>query len=134
MTRTPLGGLEAHASSSRERFDELSARFGRSRPAAGPALREEYWRSLRELFTRDVTHADLHRLLQHEVRETFHFLTREVDTTDLGALPWWRRYPRSVMRFFLAVAYRLNPWRRVLFAASAIALAISWVFYLLHVA
>jgi len=134
MTRTPLGGFEAHASGSRERFDELSARFGRSRPAAGPALREEYWSSLRELFTRDVTHADLSRLLQHEVRETFHFLTREVDTTDLGALPWWRRYPRSVMRFFLAVAYRLNPWRRVLFAASAIALGISWVFYLLHVA
>ena len=51
-------------------------------PPAGPALREEYWRSLRELFTRDVTHADLSRLLEHEVGETFRFLTREVDTSD----------------------------------------------------
>ena len=132
MTRNAPADLTLLASRSRERFDELSARIGRTRPAAGPALREEYWRSLQELFTRDLTHADLSRLLQHEVRETFHFLTREVDTTDLGALPWWRRYPRSVMRLFLAVAYRLSPWRRVLFAGSAIALTFSWLGFLMH--
>ncbi len=134
MTRTPLGDLETLASSSRERLDQLGARFGRSRPAAGPALREEYWQSLRELFTRDLTQADLHRLLQHEVRETFRFLTREVDTSDLGSLVWWRRFPRALMRLFLAVAYRLNPWRRVLFAAAAIALGVCWIGYLAHVA
>ena len=137
MTRTPLDELEALASSSRERFEELAARFGggtRQRPAAGPALREEYWRSLRELFTRDLTHADLRRLLQHEVGETFRFLTREVDTSDLSALPWWRRWPRALLRLFLAVAYRLSPWRRVLFAASMIALAFGWLGFALHVA
>ena len=31
------------------------------------------------------------------------------------------------MRFFLAVAYRLSPWRRVLFAASMLALALGWL-------
>ena len=135
MTRTPLAELEALASSSRERFEELASRIGgRARPAAGPALREEYWRSLRELFTRDLTHADLSRLLQHEVGETFRFLTREVDTSDLGALPWWRRYPRAAVRFFLAVAYRLSPWRRVLFAASVLALGLGWVGFFVHLA
>ena len=135
MTRTPLDELEAFASSSRERFDTLAARFGsgsRQRPAAGKALREEYWHSLRELFTRDLTHDDLSRLLQHEVGETFRFLTREVDTSDLGALPRWRRYPRALMRFFLAIAYRLNPWRRVLFAASMMALALGWLGFALY--
>jgi len=144
MSRPPLPDLLPLAGSlppeagphirggSRERFEKLAARIGsRSRPAAGPALREEYWRSLHELFTRDVTHADLSRLLQHELRETFSFLTREVDTSDLHGLPWWRRHPRALVRFFLAVAYRLSPWRRVLFAASMIALAIAWLAFAL---
>ncbi len=134
MSRRPFPDLSPLAGSSRERFEDLAARIGgsRSRPAAGPALREEYWRSLHELFTRDVTHADLSRLLQHEVSETFRFLTREVDTTDLSGLPWWRRKPRSLVRFFLAVAYRLSPWRRVLFAASMIALGLGWFAFALY--
>jgi sigma-B regulation protein RsbU (phosphoserine phosphatase) len=135
MSRPSLPDLLPLVGSSRERFENLAARIGsRTRPAAGPALREEYWRSLHELFTRDVTHADLSRLLQHEVRETFSFLTREVDTSDLAALPWWRRYPRALVRFFLAVAYRLNPWRRVLFAASMIALGVAWLGFALGLA
>jgi hypothetical protein len=146
MTRIPLPDLSPLVGSSRERFESLAARIegsrlppgasqhirGGARPAAGPALGEEYWRSLRELFTRDVTHADLSRLLQHEVSETFAFLTREVDTSDLGGLPWWRRHPRALVRFFLAVAFRLSPWRRVLFAASMIALAVSWLGFALY--
>ena len=43
------------------------------------------------------------------------------------ALPWYERHPRSLWRFFLAVAFRLSPWRRVLFAASAIALGVGWI-------
>jgi serine phosphatase RsbU (regulator of sigma subunit) len=128
----PRAEAASFAARSRERFDDLAARLGRARPAAGPALRDEYWRSLHELFTRDLTHAELSRLLQHELRETFQFLTREVDTTDLGALPWWQRYPRSVLRLFLAVAYRLSPWRRVLFAASAMTLAVAWAAFAVH--
>src|SRR4029453_6441582 len=124
MKPPPLAELEALASNSRERFEQLAARMGgkRTRPAAGPALREEYWRSLRELFTRDVTHAHLSRLLEHGVGETFRFLTREVDTSDLGVLPWWRRYPRASVRLFLAIAYRLSPRGRGRFGASVFGL------------
>jgi phosphoserine phosphatase RsbU/P len=142
MSRTGAPEVDAPPGTSRERFERLTARIGaarlqpgrRARPAAGVALREEYWRSLRELFTRDLTHAELSRLLQHEVSETFRFLTREVDTSDLRGLPWFRRYPRALSRFFLAIAYRLSPWRRVLFAGSMIALAIGWLRFALELA
>ena len=63
--------------------------------------------------------------MQHEAHETFRFLTREVDVTDLAGLPWHRRHPRSLWRFFLAVAFRLSPWRRVLFAFD-MSVALCW--------
>ncbi len=136
MTRPTLAGISALAESSRERFEELALRFGgpssSSRPGARPALTEGYWQALKELFTRGVTHEGLRQLLQHETQETFRFLTREVDLADLAALPWYERHSRSAWRFFLAVAFRLSPWRRVLFAASALALAFAWAAFLVH--
>ena len=133
MTRTTLADLSALAEKSRERFEDLATRFRASARKTGPpALTEGYWQALRDLFTRDVTHEGLRQLLQHEAHETFRFLTREVDVTDLAGLPWYERNPRSFWRFFLAVAFRLSPWRRVLFAASALALALGWVAFLVH--
>jgi len=128
-----FGDLSALAEKSRERFEDLATRFRASARKAGPpALTEGYWRGLRDLFTRDVTPEGLRQLLQHEAHETFRFLTREVDLSDLAGLPWYERHPRSVWRFFLAVAFRLSPWRRVLFAASALALLLGWVGFLVH--
>ena len=130
---TTLAHLSALAENSRERFEELASRFRASARKAGPpALTEGYWRGLRDLFTRDVTPEGLRHLLQHEAHETFRFLTREVDLSDLAGLPWYKRHTRSVWRFFLAVAFRLSPWRRVLFAASALALAAAWAAFLVH--
>jgi phosphoserine phosphatase RsbU/P len=133
MTRSALGDLSALAEKSRERFEDLATRFRASQRKAGPpALTEGYWQALRDLFTRDVTPEGLRQLLQHEAHETFRFLTREVDVTDLVERPWYERQPRAIWRFFLAVAFRLSPWRRVLFAASALALALGWVGFLAH--
>jgi serine phosphatase RsbU (regulator of sigma subunit) len=133
MTRATLADFSALAGKSRERFEELATRFRASARKAGPpALTEGYWQGLRDLFTRDVTPEGLRQLLQHEAHETFRFLTREVDVSDLAGLPWHRRHPRSVWRFFLAVAFRLSPWRRVLFAASGFALALGWLGFLVH--
>jgi sigma-B regulation protein RsbU (phosphoserine phosphatase) len=55
-----------------------------------------------------------------------------VEVGDLAGLPWHRRHPRSLWRFFLAVAFRLSPWRRVLFAGSVIALGLGWIGFLAH--
>ena len=128
MTRATLADLSLLAEKSRERFEDLATRFRASQRKAGPpALTEGYWQSLRDLFTRDVTPEGLRQLVQHEAHETFRFLTREVDVADLAGLPWYQRHPRASWRFFLAVAFRLSPWRRVFFAASAIVLALGWL-------
>jgi serine phosphatase RsbU (regulator of sigma subunit) len=132
-TRPTLADLSALAEKSRERFEDLAGRFRASARKAGPpALTEGYWQGLRDLFTRDLTPAGLRRLLQHEAQETFQFLTREVDLADLAGLPRHRRWPRSAWRFFLAVAFRLSPWRRVLFAASALVLPLAWLWLVGH--
>jgi hypothetical protein len=134
MSRASLGGdLSALAGKSRERFEELAARIG-SRPGGRPALTDDYWQALRDLFTRDVTHQGLRELIEHEAQETFRFLTREVSLADLERLPFWRRHPKALWRFFLAVAYRLSPWRRVLFAVAVLVMAAGWLGFLFHVA
>ena len=131
MSRATLAS--AVAEKSRERFEELASRFGpRPRPASRPALTEGYWDALRDLFTRDVTHQGLRELVEHEAQETFRFLTREVNLDDLSARPWYERWPKSALRFFLAVAYRLSPRRRVLFAVAVMVLAAGWLGLALH--
>jgi phosphoserine phosphatase RsbU/P len=136
MTRATLEELSQQmAEKSRERFEDFAARFGPKRAAPRPpAFTEGYWKALRELFTRDVTHQGLRELIEHEAQETFRFLTREVSLGDLERLPWYQRHPKSLWRFFLAVAYRLSPWRRVLFAAAVLVLAGGWLGFLLHLA
>ena len=129
-TGGPLADLSALAGRSRERFEGFAARFAAgARKAAPPALTDDYWPSLRDLFTRDLTPEGLRELLQQETQDTFRFLTREVDLTDLSARPWYERLPKTLWRFFLAVAYRLSPWRRVLFAGAVIVLALGWAFF-----
>jgi hypothetical protein len=133
MTRDPIADLTSLAEKSRERFEGLAQRFGpRARRPDRPALTEDYWESLRQLFTQDVTHQGLRILLQREAQDTFRFLTREVNLDDLSELPWHQRHPRTLWRFFLAVSYRLSPWRRVLFAASVLLLVGGLVGFLVH--
>jgi serine phosphatase RsbU (regulator of sigma subunit) len=133
MTRAPLADLTAMAEKSRDRLEGLAERFGpKARRPERPALTEDYWDSLRQLFTRDVTPEGLRSLLQSEARDTFRFLTREVDLEDLDGLPGYKRVPRTWWRFFLAVSWRLSPWRRVLFAGSVLFLALGWVGFLVQ--
>jgi serine phosphatase RsbU (regulator of sigma subunit) len=133
MTRATFSEISALAEKSRERFEEFAARFApRPRPGSRPALSDDYWRALRELFTRDVTPQGLRELLEHEAQETFRFLTREVSVDDIASLPWYQRLPKTWWRFFLAVAFRLSPWRRVLFAVAVIVLGLSWGGFVVH--
>ncbi len=115
----------------RSRFERLTARFG-PRPRSAPALQESYWQNVRELFTRDLTQEGLRELLSQEAQDTFHFFTREVPLDDLQGRPWYRRWPQACWRTFLAMAYRLNPWRRILFAAAVPFLAMGWLGYGVH--
>jgi hypothetical protein len=118
----------------RERFEEFAARFGeRARTtwdAAQRATREREWREFQDLFTRDVTGKGLQELFGEETHETVRFFTREVALGDLKTRPWFERWPLSAWRVFLAVAHRLAPWRRVIFALSVPVVILGWARYL----
>lgn len=115
----------------RGRFDAFAGRFrekseGAPAPPPSPALDEDYWKSVRDLFTRDVTAKGFTELFAQETRDTFQFFTREVDLAGIERRVWYERYPLSAWKVFLAVAHRLSPWRRVLFASAVPILLIAW--------
>jgi hypothetical protein len=121
------------AQPARSRFERLAAHLG-PKPRPTPALQESYWANVRELFTRDLTQDGLKELLHQEAQDTFRFFTREVLFDDLQDRPWYRRWPLACWRTFLAMAYRLSPWRRILFAVAVPALALAWLSHLLQAA
>ena len=123
-------------SDAQKRFEEFAARVGetvwegrrRRTTSGGPrALKEDYWQSLQDLFTRDVTGKGLQELVQSDARDTLHFFTREVEFGDLRQRPWHQRYPMGLWRIFEAMAYRLSPARRILFALAVPILAFAWL-------
>lgn len=121
----------------RQRFDDFAARVGeaghkRTGGGAPHAFDEDYWQSVRDLFTRDVTAEALRDLLQRDTRDAFHFFTRDVDFAPLGSKPWYKRYPLAAWRVFLAMAHRLSPGRRILFALGAPLLWLGWIWYVLE--
>ena len=95
------------------------------------ALEEEYWRDIRELFTRDVTGKGLREFIEREPRDAWRYFTREIDYVSLKGLPWYDRYPRAGWRVFVTMAHRLSPPRRILFAIAVPVLMLAWVVYLL---
>src|SRR5207244_8241255 len=116
----------------RQRFEAFAGRFAeRARPAPGaarPPLRsDDYLESLQDLFTRDVTARDFQDLVGRDSQDTLRFFTRELDFSDLEAKPWYARHPARVGRVFLALAFRLGPARRVIFAASTLLLVSAWL-------
>lgn len=125
----------------RKRFEEFAARLGetvRQRPRrrgdAPRALKEDFWRDywqgLQDLFTRDVTGKGLQELVQQDARDTLHFFTREVEFADLRDRPWHQRFTLALWRVFEAMAYRLSPARRILFALAVPLIAFGWLRYL----
>jgi phosphoserine phosphatase RsbU/P len=124
----------------RHRFEQFAARFAeRVRPRAqtaardrrSPASSDGYWQNVQDLFLQDVTEKGLRELVEHEAQDTFRFFTRDVDLQDLRPRPWFKRWPLSVWRVFLATAFRLSPARRILFALAVPLLWLAWLRYLL---
>jgi serine phosphatase RsbU (regulator of sigma subunit) len=54
-----------------------------------------------------------------------------VDFDDLKSKSVWKRIPASVFRIFEAIAWRLSPARRILFAGATFVLAFAWLDYAL---
>ncbi|MBN2369872.1 MAG: serine/threonine-protein phosphatase [Vicinamibacteria bacterium] len=90
------------------------------------ALHEDYWRAVEALFTHDVTGQNILDFLRREPREAYRFFAREIDPALLAHKPWYLRGPLSIFRVYLAIAHRLSPTRRVLFAVAAPLLLLGW--------
>jgi sigma-B regulation protein RsbU (phosphoserine phosphatase) len=122
----------------RHRFDQFAARFAervRPRPSGAgprrpPAGSDGYWQNVQDLFTQDITERGLRELVEHEAQDTFRFFTRDVQLQDLERKPWFKRWPVSTWRVFLATAFRLSPARRILFALAVPLLWLAWLRYL----
>lgn len=67
--------------------------------------------------------------MRHDAGETLRFFARDVELGPLLARPWYQRYPLIAFRVFLAMAYRLSPPRRVLFAIGVPLLLFGWLRY-----
>ncbi len=126
----------------RDRYDRFAAAFGAETRRAARAARkgranagqDQYWKAVHDLFTRDVTEQGLRELVEHETRETYRFFTREVDLGDLEKRPWYERVGVGGWRVFEAMAYRLPPARRIVFAFAVPLLTLGWFFLLIDVA
>jgi len=123
----------------RDRYDRFAAAFSaevrrasRSGRRPGAPHQDDYWRAVHDLFTRDVTEQGLRELVAQETRETYRFFTREVDLTDLAPRPWYERTAIAAWRVFEAMAYRLHPARRILFALAVPLLLAGWFFLLVE--
>jgi len=111
-----------------QRLDVLAERLAsRGRARRPPRRRAGHWGEVHELFTADVTGRDLRQLLEQDPRDTFRYFTREIDWEELAKEPWHRRWPRGAWQVFLALAHRLSPARRVVFAAAVPILVLGWV-------
>jgi len=76
-------------------------------------------------YTREITQADLERLVTRETPEAYRYFARDIDVDSLAALPWYRRYPRFAKQFFMAFAMRLSPARRALYGVAVAAAALG---------
>ncbi len=111
----------------RQTFDDFAEKFSES---ARPIIfQEDYWKSVGDLFTRDVTKKGMREFFEHETRDTVRFLTRDIDFSKLKPRPWFKKYPMMVWHIFLNVAHRMSPPRRLLFAIATPILAIAWLDY-----
>jgi sigma-B regulation protein RsbU (phosphoserine phosphatase) len=122
-----------------QRLADLAARFEESqRPGLEKdstqkrtsALDSIYW-SLRDLFTKGVTRAELRHLVGHDTREAFRFFARGIDFTSLDSLPRYKRYPVISWKVFVALAYRLSPARRIALVLATFAFLLGWIQLLL---
>ncbi|MFH1573899.1 MAG: SpoIIE family protein phosphatase, partial [Acidobacteriota bacterium] len=122
-------------SSLNQRLAEMAARLearvrGQMRPspeARGQGFFRATYAGLHDLFTRDVTQEGLRDLVKREAKETVRFYTRGIDFAPLKTLPWYRRFPLVSWRVFQAMAFRMSPPRRILFALAVFALVIGAV-------
>lgn len=118
--------LQADLTSLADRLGRVAACFderlrgkrpaGRERAKVG-ACRSAY-ENLCDLFTHDVTGPGMREFVEQDTRETWKYFTAEIDFESLRHFAWYKRYSMAAWRVFAAMAYRLSPPRRIVFAIA----------------
>ena len=78
-------------------------------------------RTFLDEYTRDLTSADVQRLLTRDTAEAYRYFTRHADTRGIDARAWYRRWPARLRLVFVGFAMRLSPARRALYGVSIVA-------------
>ncbi len=120
--KSDLNNLHDRLTNFAARFDE---QFKKARAAHKGTPLETFLGNLNDLFTRGVTGEGLRDLIQRDTRDTLRFFTREIDFEALKPLPWWKRIPTLAWQVFLALAFRLNPPRRIAFVVATLSIFIG---------
>lgn len=84
-------------------------------------------RSTFNRYTREITQADLERLVTRETPEAYRYFARDINYDALAALPWYRRWPSFAKQFFMAFAMRLSPARRALYGVAVVAAVLGLI-------
>jgi sigma-B regulation protein RsbU (phosphoserine phosphatase) len=110
------------------RFEEkVSPRPGEDASSKGQGLFRTLNWNLKDLFTQGVNRHAIRDMVRRDVRDTFRFFVRDMDFNALQPLPWYKRYLATAWKFFLVLAYRLSPPRRIAFAVAIFALLLGWL-------
>ena len=105
--------------------EEVSPRPGEDASAKGRGLFRTFYWNLKDLFTQGVSKDAIRDMVRRDVRDTYRFFARDVDFEALRRLPWYKRYFAAAWKFFLVLAYRLSPPRRIAFAIAIFALLLG---------
>jgi serine phosphatase RsbU (regulator of sigma subunit) len=83
---------------------------------AGPSRARSFF----DDYTRDLKSSDIERMFTREAPEAYRYFARHLDFAALADLPWYKRWPEYLHRFFVAFAMKLSPARRILFAVALV--------------
>ena len=85
----------------------------------GPREQTSRVRDFYNVYTRGFSAEAFQRLFTRDSRDAYRYFSNAVDREGLAILPWWKRPIVFARGLFLALAMKMSPARRVLFAAGA---------------
>lgn len=83
------------------------------RPSPSDRAREWF-----DVYTRDLSSADLKRLFTHDTPDAYAFFARTTNEDELAGLPLWKRIPLRLRQVFIAFTLRLPAARRALYLGA----------------
>jgi phosphoserine phosphatase RsbU/P len=71
-----------------------------------------------DVYTRDLSREDFHRLFTQDTPDAYDFFARGLAEESLKALPWWKQLALRFRQVFVAFTLRLPPARRAVYIVA----------------